>query len=434
MNPASSPAYRLFQDLPGALSTAGVALLPLRPRGVDAANAFAPGDYDALLDPAQFPDALRILAATAQRQGASFSLDATATGKVRIYLHAPEQERDIVLEWWTQLELRVAGRLAVIPGGTLVGQARGGRLPDELELLCWLTHLDHRRKDATGTSVEGRLRHYQALATAAAPALLPVLDGLQQPGGITRAAQMAVSRLQELGLLSPTSLVGRWHRIRQRHRRRARRGSLHAARLIALTGADGSGKGTLLDLWRKDGLGPVHAYRFKNMFRHHPAYGWAVWRRRSVLPVGAAKNVIDDVLAGDMACLARQAHPWLRLRGALLGRHLCDRYHHDLLFTGLRGVGEPRLRPEWEEEALRLPLPDWHVHLDAADAVLLARKQELSLAALGCYRDGMVRIVAAAPAPGTTFLNTEQSPEQSLACLRRAAAVLGCRCRWKAQQ
>ena len=122
-------------------------MVPLRPRAADPATAFSAGDYDSLLAAAQLPAALRTLAAVAHRHAASFSLDATAAGKLRIFLHEPEQPRDIVLEWWTQVELRDArDRLAAIPAAAILARVQGRLLPPELELLLWLAHLRHRRK------------------------------------------------------------------------------------------------------------------------------------------------------------------------------------------------------------------------------------------------------------------------------------------------
>jgi hypothetical protein len=174
--------------------------------------------------------------------------------------------------------------------------------------------------------------------------------------------------------------------------------------------------------------------RFKNLFRHHPAYRLfyhfrlAAARRRGGGQV--PRNAFDEIHAAVMFDFARASWTWFRLLALVGGRRCLDRGFPDLLFGGLRGDGPAGLRPDWLDLAARMPQPDWHVHLDAPDAVILGRKQELSVDGLRAYRDGMARIVGAAPADAFSRIDTGRSLEEVESCLRMAAVCHGVRLPW----
>jgi hypothetical protein len=308
-----------------------------------------------------------------------------------------------------------------------------------VEIACYLSHLFSRDKRVEHPLVAERLAAYRELARQRAPELLPLLEGLTNER-IPTVAMAANAHLRSLGLLAPRgqvaalsdSMAARYHSW-LRHRRSRQ---LRQARIITITGPDGSGKSTLITRWCAEVGSALRSQRFKNLFRHHPFY--QVFRllygpatRRS-LGGTMPTNLFDEVHARTMFSIARWSWPWFRLLVAVRGQRCLDRGFPDLLFTGLRGTATtPSLSDDWEPRVQRMPLPDWHLHLDAPDDVIRGRKQELSLAALSCYRDGMARILAAAPPKGITRLDTSGSIDHVVACVRLAADSLGVCLPWK---
>jgi hypothetical protein len=308
-----------------------------------------------------------------------------------------------------------------------------------VEIAYYLSHLASRTKQVEQPLVAQRLAAYGALARERAPELSPLLDGLTNDR-IRAAAIAGNAHLRHLGVLESRNAIGAFtgsvcarfdSMLRQRRRRRLQR-----ARIIAMTGPDGSGKSTLITRWCESVGSALRSQRFKNLFRHHPRYqlfrflNASATRKRlgGTMPT----NLFDEVHAGTMFHIARATWPWFRLLVALRGRRCLDRGFPDLLFNGLRGTGpQPALRDDWAQFARRMPRPDWHIHLDASDDVIRGRKQELSVAALQCYRDGMAKIIGAAPANGISRLDTSGPVDAVAACLRLAADSLGVRLPWK---
>ena len=173
-------------------------------------------------------------------------------------------------------------------------------------------------------------------------------------------------------------------------------------------------------------------YRFKNIFRHNPIYRilHALRFKKAAAAHGGelATNLFDEMYAPALFRIARLGYPWLRLRSRLGPFLVCDRYFHELLFNDLRRAGAtPRLREGWEQLALTMPLPAWHLHLDAANDVILGRKRELPAASLDCYRQSIFAIHLTTDTPYFTYLNTGRPLEEVRAVLRLAAAPLGLR-------
>ncbi|HOX19568.1 MAG TPA: hypothetical protein PLI70_01450 [Gemmatimonadales bacterium] len=441
---SDTPGWRLFLEFFADAARRGLPLVPLRPRGRDPATALSGGDFDFLMPSDAFPLLVELLWQRAAAEGASFSINRTNPHKLQAFIHVPEAGRSIQLELWTRLEVRDPARRSArwIPWSAVAPLLATGddglpRLPLEIEIACYLSHLATRRKRVETPLVAERIAAYAALAAAAAPRLAPLLAGLTS-AGIPGAAVAANARLRELGVLeSRTPLTAALDTIRERVSalpwkwdRRLRR----AARIIAVTGADGVGKSTVVARWGASLRGGLKVQRFKNLFRHHPAYRLyyhvrlAAARRRGGGQV--PRNAFDEIHAAVMFDFARASWTWFRLLALMGGRRCLDRGFPDLLFGGLRGDGPAGLRPDWLDLAARMPQPDWHVHLDAPDAVILGRKQELSVDGLRAYRDGMARIVGAAPADAFSRIDTGRSIEEVEACLRMAAVCHGVRLPW----
>jgi len=376
-------------------------------------------DVDALVDPTRRDDLLRGLLAWAADHGLSVTCDRTHGPKLGITIHDGGRDRDYALEIWSHIEVKdPAGRGArAIPWERL---APHRERPDLLPLL-YLGHLATKGKDPAHPSVRARLEHWQDVP-GPGEQMAALLAGTTT---VAEAAAWANARLLDLGILPPASTadtVAHRARARARHARRAR----VATGIVAVTGPDGAGKGTVIGHLRATLSRRSSEVRFKNLFRHHPGYKVLVARHGRA--PGEEKNQWDERHARSLFALARHGWPLLRLRAAL-GRVLwCDRYWHDLLFEGLRlRQDTPRLTPDWRRNLARLPIPGWHLHLDAPDAVILSRKDELPAAALPVYRAGMIDLMLAADEPLFTVLNTGGSLEETLVAARRAAQVAGLR-------
>lgn len=441
----AAPGWRMFQALFDEAEQASLPLVPLRPRARDAGTALSGGDYDLLMPSTGLPTLVSVLWQVALRERASFSLNTSNPHKLQVFLHVPERGRSILLEIWTRLEVRDPARRsarsiawsAVAP--LIVATPAGPRLPPGVEIAYYLSHLFSRAKQVAHPLVAERLATYGILAREQAPDLSPLIDGLTD-GRIREVAIAANAYLRRVGVLEPRGALGALgdsiaarldSLLRQRRRRRLQR-----ARIIAMTGADGSGKSTLITRWCADLGKGLRSQRFKNLFRHHPWYQLFRLVRagatRRQLGGKMPTNLFDEIHSGTMFRIARATWPWFRVLVAVRGRRCLDRGFPDLLFDGLRGTAPtPALRADWAHLARRMPRPDWHIHLDAPEEVIRGRKRELSPEALRCYRDGMIRIVGAAPSNGFTRLDVCAPVDAVAACLRLAADSLGARLPWK---
>lgn len=441
----TTPGWRMFQALFADADKAGLPLIPLRPRPRDAETALSGGDYDLLMPLDGFPLLVSVLWQRALNERASFSINHVNPHKLQVFLHLPEVGRNILLEIWTRLEVRDPARQSAryIPWSAvaplIVRTPDGPRLPPAVEIAYYLSHLSSRTKQVEQPLVAQRLATYGVLAREQAPELAPLLDGLTNEH-IRDVAIAANTHLRSIRVLESRGAIAAFGDslraridsiLRQRRRRRLQR-----ARIIAMTGPDGSGKSTLITRWCESVGSALRSQRFKNLFRHHPRYQlfrfFNASATRKQLGGTMPTNLFDEVHAGTMFHIARATWPWFRLLVAARGRRCLDRGFPDLLFNGLRGTGpQPALRDDWAQFARRMPLPDWHIHLDAPDEVIRGRKQELSVASLQCYRDGMGKIIGAAPANGISRLDTSGPVDAVAACLRLAADSLGVRLPWK---
>jgi hypothetical protein len=436
------PAWRLFTGLFADAQAEGLPLVPLRVRPRDPQTAFGKGDYDLLMPPHGFAHLVRLLGRGASLHRASFSINLVKPQKIQVLMHAPEIGRSIMLEVWTRLQVSDPARRSAraIPWSALETLVRNGpdgpRLPADIEIAYYVSHLATGHKRLDQPEVVRRLASYCALSERDAPEVLHLVADLRQPA-LHRAATTANAYLRSRGVLAACGPIKRLQdgcrATIESFARRKRRRAIATCRVTAVTGADGVGKSTVIERLC------TTPRRFKGLYRHHPFYK-LVKILRPGADVGAGgqplpKNQLDELAVGAMFHLARWSWPWFRMGARVSGRRCLDRGFPDLLFDGLRGTSpSPQLRQGWQALAQRMPQPDWHIHLDAPDAVILGRKRELSEAALRCYRDGMLAIIAVAPAPAFSRIDTSGSREATDACLRLAANDLGIRFRWREQR
>ena len=441
LHPQPGCAFSAFIQLRQRAAEQQLMLVPIRHKVYDRQTAFSGGDYDYLLPAAQFQPFLTLLFNLLSQLQVSFSIEQSKAEKLVIHLHAPEEQANITLEIWNQLEVRdpagATGRQidfqALQPH--LLTQEGFFRLPLELEGLYYLSHLHTKRKRLNLPEVQRRLAHYQQeAAQGEAPRLQRVLEQLQQEGSIASAATAANQQLVALGILAPASTglsrlrellvygIGRW----QRQRRKA----MAKRRLIAFVGPDGVGKTTLIEQCRELLKSRARYFRFKKMFRasllysllHALRYRALRKAHQGTLP----KNEFDELQASRLFWISWLGFPKLWLRSRLQGYQLSDRYYSDFLFRNLRQTEQqPDLIPTWQRLAHHIPQPAWEIQLDAATEVILARKQELSPAAIDLYRQGVFAIYQASPPPFYTYLNTSHTLAQSRDTLRLAAAAMG---------
>jgi len=440
--PEELVAFRVLRELMAGADQAGLQLVPIRDRPIDQATALSGGDYDLLLPAATHDEFMRLLLGLASAAAISFTVDQTNPVKKRIALHVPERQCDLVIELWSHLEVRDPARAtarsiaweSIAP--LLVRVESGWRMPPAIEALYYLSHLATRRKSVEHAEVRRRLSVYRTSCTDVD--VLGLIERAQQGDAIDTIAGLANRRMIELGILAPCTgfpaTIRAWRTSMYERRTRHRRRAIVRGGVFAFTGPDGVGKTTVITALCSDLVSRAVPYRFKSLFRHNPLYQILHGLRFKAVAKQhggeLAKNLFDELHAPALFRIARIGHPWLHLRARLGAYRCCDRYYHELLFADLRKLGaQPRLHDGWQNMARRMPMPAWHVQLDAANEVILARKQELSPQSLECYRNGLFTIHLAINTPYYTYLNTGCPIDDVRTVLRLAGAPIGLRFR-----
>ena len=84
----------------------------------------------------------------------------------------------------------------------------------------------------------------------------------------------------------------------------------------------------------------------------------------------------------------------------------------------------PGLRPGWKRLLRFVPRPRLVLHLDAPNAVIGARNQELRPEGLDCYREQMFALSQGRRVPFYLYLNTANSVDECGAVFRSALGEL----------
>ena len=256
---SDTPGWRLFLGVFEDASRRGLPLVPLRPRERDPATALSGGDYDFLLPPDAFPLAGGPAVAAGRgrrRQLQHQPHESPASPRSSSTCRGGQEHPARALDPPRGAGSRDGSPPAGFPGPRWRRSSAPGttppRLPPEVEIACYLSHLATRRKRIETPLVSARLAAYAALggdAGASAPGSPPRGS---PTAGIPAAAAAANDRLRELGVLerrtpgaqASTRPVTPWPPDRGNGG-----GDSGVARIIAVTGPDGVGKSTVIARW-----------------------------------------------------------------------------------------------------------------------------------------------------------------------------------------
>ena len=412
-----SESFAALQGALGAVRAAGVPLILLRHRELDAVTAAEAGDYDLLAPDSDYDRTIEIIHASLLETRASYRVHAAKPEKRLIVLFDPESASETVVDLWREhriLARRTAGRhtegfllySTLAPCCRLEGDVL--RMPAWLELAVYLGHLLEKKKDLKSEGVKQRLLRYANKDAAAAPGaaelgkVLAAAPARLLAGELTveAAAATAWQVLESLGLiLSEPQRSGhfRW-KLRRTFRSVERR--LGRGAVVSIQGPDGSGKTTIVDSLRAEpppGLDPsgsaagsshewvpgrrIFPVVFKRLYRKSIfRILYKMTRKLRRLRNRAEPKEVVEVALAPFLFAGALLNYWLlqALRGR--GRaFVFDRYFTDLLVTNRKDGGEElglNSSGRWLERLV--PRADCAVLLAVSSEALRARKAEMT--------------------------------------------------------
>jgi hypothetical protein len=395
------------------------------------------GDYDFVTAEKNIDDILNTFFGLATSNCINFVIDRTKYGKLVIQIHDKDENKSIVLEIWSHLDVKSENSLRYIFWEDLEAhiaycEGKGFILSLDVEALYYLSHLKSKAKDLSAELIQERLSYYKNTLTAHNHEYADLFTTLlADPSKRDPIAEVANSLLIEKKILYTAE-----HKDKAAQEKKIRlKISLHRIygqllkkiRIFPVVGPDGSGKSSLIAAFKEKSKLRIKCYRFKNLFRQSLLYKATAPFLKRKLSGKIAVNKYDDVYGAWMVTIAAIRFPFLLLLSFFTGRYyFSDRFFHDFILQDTRFMEKtPRLRDNWQDLLHKTPDIFWFIHLDAPTAVILARKDELSAEAIDCYRTEIFKMYLEKPSLLYSYINTANPIERCADILLETAKRTG---------
>ncbi len=395
------------------------------------------GDYDFITAPENIDPILKRLFEMASKQNVNFVLNRVKHGKVMVYLYSGTDDKVILLEIWTHLDVKCDETLGYIFWEDLKAHVEyregyGHALSMEIEALYYLSHLKSKKKDLTIELIQLRLRHYTQQLETSSPEVASWFKTLsKEPSQRDAIAKKANSALVDHKVLYREAdrekrTIERQTRMKiSQHRIYAQ--LLKKVRIFPVVGPDGVGKTSLIEMLKSHSRSKIKYYRFKNLFRHNILYQLSTPFLKKKLPEKMEKNQYDDYYGDWIITIAAIRYPFLLLWTLFSKKfYFSDRFFHDFIIQDTRFLEKKaKLRKDWKKLLKKTPNSYWFLHLDAPTDVIIARKDELNREAIDSYRSDVFSMYLEKPSLIYSYINTSLPIETCTNHLLQTARNVG---------
>ncbi|MZI95732.1 hypothetical protein F9817_21345 [Vibrio sp. CAIM 722] len=383
----------------------------IRPKPIREPDIYQ-GDFDLLVNPEALNDLLRLFHRICSANAINFRIERVKYEKTTVTLFAHSLEHCVEFDIWTELDIkdRLLPKGTHIPWYKLAEQQqiieKEGHftLSDNIAALFYLSHMHSKHKKLESEEVQYRLNYYRQLPNLDSEVKY-LFDDVSE-----EKMRLANKQLQDRGLFAQQSQ----HRLAQVFYRLKKK-LAKSSRVIAVVGPDGVGKTTVIKQLTKRYRAKY--YMYKKTFRRSFLYLFLrklTWNKIDLQYGPLDKNQYDDIQHIKLF--------WISLVSGYCKAFLCrfgkttifDRFYIDLLITGSRSMETPlTMYPTSRELIKKAPTPSCIVQLDAPEATILGRKEELSVQHIQQFREMYFELSIASNTPTYVYINTYHSLEKT---------------------
>lgn len=400
-----------------ALATKRIAIASLRYKPFTEEMAFS-GDYDFITTEIHIDDILNTFFELASRDRINFVINRTKFGKLIIQINSNDNNKSILLEIWTHLDVKSNNTLRYIFWEDIVNhvhnyEGTGYALSLDVEALYYLSHLKSKTKNLSLELIQERLSYYgNSLKEKHLDYAVLFESLLSDPSKRDVIAEAANSLLVEKNILFTSA--NREKSTQEKKLRlkislyRIYTQLLRCIKIIPVVGPDGVGKTSIITAFKEKSKSRIKCYRFKNLFRQSFLYSVTAPLLKRRLKEKIATNKYDDLYGVWMVTIASLRFPLLVFLSFLTGKYyFSDRFFHDFILQDTRFLErKAKLRDNWKDMLRKTPNIFWFIHLDAPNQVILSRKDELNGYAIDTYRTEIFKMYLEKPSFIYSYINT----------------------------
>lgn len=412
-----------------------IKLVPLRYKPINLDVAFS-GDYDFIISEIDLQKFLKLIFQTCTQEAINFTIVKAKFGKTQIHFYDTSSDRYITFELWNHLEVKDPANNTQryvlwedIESYVKETLHDGYRLEKEVEALYYISHLATKNKNVNTPEIKERIQYYHYFTED--NEIISLYDQLvKDPSELRKIAIVANTMLVTNGILFPAKNQIKSNEIKKLRLKiaiyRFWNHFYRRFKVIPLVGPDGVGKTTLIESVKSKNPKKIKYYRFKRLFRRSIIYTilHKFWEVTSCNEY--AKNQIDDVYAYWIFWIAKLRFPFFLFYNLFNRKFiLTDRYFHDFLFEGIRFPETVTiLRKHWHDLLSSIPKTYSFIQLDAAERVILSRKQEMLKEDIVFYRENMFLFYLDTPSYIYSYINTKNTPEQCVYVIQHIIEIM----------
>jgi len=430
------PLISFLNNFIHILNQKGVVIAPLRYKLLDEYNAFS-GDYDYITSDTNVDKILQTLFQEASDVNLNFTINRIKYGKLMIYLHSPVDDKTILLEIWTHLDVKSDNTLGYIffediQSHISTNKDGSSSLSLELESLYYISHLKSKNKKLDVPLIQTRLYYYSDFLKSDFFEYYEWYQILiREPSKLNEIAKKANNALVEKEILytnsnSEKASKERTVRIKiSKHRIYSQ--FLKAVKITPVVGPDGVGKTSIIEAIKLKSKSKIKYYRFKNLFRHNMIYQITSYFLRKKLDSKIQKNQYDDIYGSLIIRIGAIRFPLLAIMSFFSNKfYFTDRFFHDFIIQDTRFLDKKaKLRENYKDLLSITPNSFWFLHLDAPTDVILSRKDELNSEAIDSYRDDIFKLYLEKSPRIYTYINTSLPIENCVGALMQISKNIG---------